>query len=957
MELQQVYREAPASSSGETPLYGTLDSGLDSRGSTLRFGPLPRAGTDSQSSTLRLLEHERPGGGAPAAPASPPASPLIPPPPGPLESAAAAAAWALAQRQQQQLLYRDGKELVATGPNQRNWRGILIALLVIVAVLGLIVFSIVLLSPPDEGPRVKGTKFTLDDVLSPRFRPPPFNGTWVSETELVFRDQFGGVSLLNAENLTTRVIMTNSTFRQLNAADFLISSDLKYVLLVYNKKKVWRYSYQASYHVYEVETQNKYSVSPVELDRQAPRLQHAVWSPRGSSLAFVHDNDVYYSADPRRRAPVRVSSSGVPNTVFNGVADWLYEEEILKSSGAMWFSPDGRYLLYATFNDTRVGELRYPWYGTAQKDRPQYPQLRTLRYPKVGTPNPVVTLWVADVSNPKQVIVTDLKPPLEVKSSQAQWDQYFTSVRWLSNDEVSVVWLNRRQNVSVISICRAKVWNCEQTHLEQSSTWLEPGEAPLFSPDGSTYVTVLPVQEADLGSYPHVVQVETDTQRATTLTQGAFEVTSIAAWDHENHLVYFVAAPEGVPGERHLYRVGDANSTLKSWECLTCPPPEVPPGHPDTVKPWYHELNPCNSAKSSGRQNKTPPMRKHKQKCNETSDLDWVCLFVQPHFSPGLSPRYYVLECLGPDPPFHVLVDALSNTRIAMLDSLNSLRDRLAKMAMPQVRTFKVQVADGFHAHVRFHLPPGLREYEDMIFPLVLHVCGAPGSQLVSSKWGVDWPTYLAGNRNFIVAQVDGRGSGFQGNRMRQQLYRQLGSVEIEDQIAVIKYLKDNLKFIDKERVGVWGWSYGGFAAAMILTEDEKVFRCGISVAPVTSWAHYDSAYSERYMGLPEGEDNYLGYEKADVTKRAGNLQDKMFLLIHGTADHTVHYQQSMLLVRALTKEGVLFRHQTYPDEGNTFSGVKNHLYRVMESFFNDCFGPLDFEEWEFGTNLFSFKQ
>jgi inactive dipeptidyl peptidase 10 len=115
----------------------------------------------------------------------------------------------------------------------------------------------------------------------------------------------------------------------------------------------------------------------------------------------------------------------------------------------------------------------------------------------------------------------------------------------------------------------------------------------------------------------------------------------------------------------------------------------------------------------------------------------------------------------------------------------------------------------------------------------------------------------------------------------------------------------------------------------MILAQDEEVFRCGISVAPITSWIHYsedenclqktcifnsffcvDSAFTERYMGLPNVTDNYRGYEESDITKRAGNLREKLFLLIHGTADDNVHYQQSMMLIQALTAEGVLFRHQ-----------------------------------------------
>ena len=138
------------------------------------------------------------------------------------------------------------------------------------------------------------------------------------------------------------------------------------------------------------------------------------------------------------------------------------------------------------------------------------------------------------------------------------------------------------------------------------------------------------------------------------------------------------------------------------------------------------------------------------------------------------------------------------------------------------------------------------------------------------------------------------------------------------------RYLRDTLHFVDKRRVAVWGWSYGGFVAALSLAKSSDIFHCGISVAPVTNWALYgilisliafkkklgrfclsllfsDSAYTERYMGFPNITDNYKGYEEADVTKWAERLKNKMFYLIHGTADDNVHFHQSMALVKALT--------------------------------------------------------
>nr|CAD7395001.1 unnamed protein product [Timema cristinae] len=577
-------------------------------------------------------------------------------------------------------------------------------------------------------------------------------------------------------------------------------------------------------------------------------------------------------------------------------------------------------------------------------------------FKEAGTTNPTAILWAVDLNHPSQLEPVALKPSQAVSSTE---DYYFTAVTWLTGHQVGVVWMNRRQNVSTISICRGTAWTCEDlclkvvcwghkelleksprsqlclkvvcwgkkelldksprsqlclkvvcwgkkelhaksprsqlylkvvcwgkrsfwpnllalsyTYTERSGErgWVEVYQPPLFSSDGSSYLVRLPVLDGNNGFYKHVVHVNVATKQVTPLTHGKFEVTEILKWDEERNLVYFLAAPENKSGERHLCRARDLNSTLRFWDCLTCPQEQMTHAalvvsetttHPTATIPTSQIYGVSNGS-GSGRE--WEPMSRVP-----------VCLYSVPKFSMGPSPRFFALECLGPDPP--------------------------------SIKTFKVQVDVGVHAQVRLHLPPGFREKEEMTFPLVLHVCGAPGSQLVSERWGVDWGTYLASSRNFIVAEIDGRGSGFQGDSFLHKLRHHLGSTEVADQIVVIKYLRDNLNFIDKEKIAVWGWSYGGFAAAMILAEDTEVFCCGISVAPITSWAHYDSVYTERYMGTPNVTDNYLGYEQSDITKRAGNLKEKEFLLIHGTADDTVHYQQSMMLVKALTEEGVLFRH------------------------------------------------
>jgi len=155
----------------------------------------------------------------------------------------------------------------------------------------------------------------------------------------------------------------------------------------------------------------------------------------------------------------------------------------------------------------------------------------------------------------------------------------------------------------------------------------------------------------------------------------------------------------------------------------------------------------------------------------------------------------------------------------------------------------------------------------------------------------------------------------------------------------VAKKLTEKYSFIDSGNVGIWGWSYGGFTTASALArDDENVFKCGISVAPVTSWMYYDSIYTERYMGLPYPRDNLAGYNHTDLTLLAKKFDGKKFYLIHGNADDNVHYQQSMMLSKALERSDVLFRQQSYPDENHGLGRVLPHLYHSMIQFWSECF-------------------
>lgn len=167
------------------------------------------------------------------------------------------------------------------------------------------------------------------------------------------------------------------------------------------------------------------------------------------------------------------------------------------------------------------------------------------------------------------------------------------------------------------------------------------------------------------------------------------------------------------------------------------------------------------------------------------------------------------------------------------------LRHLMSQTALPQIRTFPVVISGGYNAQVRLFLPPVLREDEITRYPTILHIYGAPGTQLVTHRWSMDWIYYLAGAKDYIVIQIDGRGSAGQGYQLLHEVYRRIGTIEVSDQLEVIEYLRDNLHFIDGQRMGVWGWSYGGYTAALALASSQAIFQCGASVSPLATWRMY----------------------------------------------------------------------------------------------------------------------
>ena len=188
--------------------------------------------------------------------------------------------------------------------------------------------------------------------------------------------------------------------------------------------------------------------------------------------------------------------------------------------------------------------------------------------------------------------------------------------------------------------------------------------------------------------------------------------------------------------------------------------------------------------------------------------------------------------------------------------------------------------------------------------------------------------------KGVIIAVVDTRGTGSRGEVFTKQTYKELGKLELEDLLAAGKYL-GGLQYVDKDRLGIWGWSYGGYMASLVMTKGAGVYKVGIAGAPVTSWRYYDNIYTERFLQRPQ--DNPDGYDKNSPLTYADKLEGK-FLLIHGTGDDNVHFQNSVALEDALIRSGKQFRSHFYPDQAHGFRGaaVNRHRWTLMTDFILD---------------------
>ncbi|WP_066221585.1 S9 family peptidase [Formosa haliotis] len=287
-------------------------------------------------------------------------------------------------------------------------------------------------------------------------------------------------------------------------------------------------------------------------------------------------------------------------------------------------------------------------------------------------------------------------------------------------------------------------------------------------------------------------------------------------------------------------------------------------------------------------------------------------------------------------PPLYTLNDSKSGKVIKVIKDNKALSNKLSQYAISK-KEFSTIKVNGNDLNMWMIKPANFDASKT--YPLFMYQYSGPGSQQVANSWlsANDYWYEMLAQKGYIVACVDGRGTGFKGAAFKKATQKELGKYELEDQIAAAKQLGD-LAYIDKDRIGIWGWSFGGFMSSNAIFKGNDVFKMAIAVAPVTSWRFYDSIYTERYMTTPQ--ENPSGYDENSPINHVDKLKGD-FLLVHGTADDNVHVQNSMRMIEALIQANKQFEWMIYPDKNHGIYGgnTRLHLYTKMTNFLDRTLG------------------
>jgi len=645
--------------------------------------------------------------------------------------------------------------------------------------------------------------------------------------------------------------------------DYQWSGDGKRLLVYTNSQRVWRQNTRGDYWVLDL---GAGTLRQLGGDARPATLMFAKFSPDGTRVAYVRENDLYVE-DVGAGVIRRLTSTGSP-TLINGTFDWVYEEELGLRDGFRW-SPDGETIAYWQIDASGVGI-----FNLINDTDTLYPELTPIPYPKVGTTNSSArigfvpaaggdTTWLDIPGNPRT--------------------HYLARLEWAAtSEEVVIQRLNRLQNTNEVMLGNRRTGQVRVVHTDTDDAWVNVVDDLHWLNGGRAYTWV-----SERDGWRHVYVLARVTGDPRLITPGEFDVVSVQAVDEAGGWIYYIASPDN-PTQRYLFR----RRLDGSGEAERLTPKDQPGVHSYTI-------------------------------------------------APGAQYAFHTYSSFGV-PPRTELVRLPDHRALRTLAANEQVRANIGRLARHPVEFFRVDIGGGVALDAYMMKPPGFDPAKK--YPILFHVYGEPAGQTVADSWGGRnylWHLMLT-QQGYIVASVDNQGTNSPRGRVwRKIVYRQIGILASQEQAAAAREIARR-PYVDAARIGVWGWSGGGSMTLNLMFRSPELYSTGMSVAPVPDQKLYDTIYQERYMGLPQ--DNEEGFRLGSPITFADQLRGSL-LVVHGTGDDNVHYQGTERLINALIAANKPFTMMAYPNRSHGISegpGTSRHLFELLTRFLREHLPPVE---------------
>jgi len=645
----------------------------------------------------------------------------------------------------------------------------------------------------------------------------------------------------------------------LSIEGFEWTSDDRKILIYTNSQKVWRQNTRGDYWV--LDTSND-RLTKLGGDAKPSTLMFAKFSPDGSKIGYVRENDLYVEnlADGKI---TRLTTDG-SHTLINGTSDWVNEEEFELRDCWRW-SPDSKSIAFWQFNAEGIED-----FILLNNTTGPYPSLTRIPYPKAGMVNAAVRVGVVNAAGGQ---IRWMKTPGDLRNN------YIVSVDWTNDSsELTIQHLNRLQNTLQLLSADPATGATRAILTEKDAAWIDVALPKMRWLDGGK--RFLWISERD--GWKHAYTISRDGTDIKPITPGAYDVINIQTIDEPGGWLYYVASPDNA-AQRYLYRTRFDGK-----------------GTPERVTPQAH--NGWNTYDIS-------------------PDNRWA---VERSSTFGTYTNTY-------------LIDLKSKSVARTLLDNNEAQAKLAKLKKGPQEFFRVDIGDGISLDAWMMKPPNFDPNKK--YPILFYVYGEPAGQTVMDAWaGANYLWYLMlTQKGYIVASVDNRGTPApRGRDWRKSVYRKIGVISSYEQAQAVKTIANKMPFVDAGRVGIWGWSSGGSSTLNALFRYPDIYRMGMAVAPAPDNLYYDTIYTERYMGLPK--DNPEDYKRALPVTYVDGLKGDL-LIVHGTGDDNVHYQQTEYLMNALIAANKPFTIMPYPNRSHSISegeGTTRHLYELLTRYLQE---------------------